>query len=164
MIRPTCATTPSCVNTGNINSVRFYRGVEFRVGRAKLIFIKKKKYWNVRRKFVSLLKLVIKFIEVKWENSNSFLFEISFEFIKNRMNIIIILNYLEEDQEFSTTTSKYINYSKQKEKKIHPNRFGSVTDNRFLVHRSLKAFPRSLIVALSGQRERAIQNGRASIV
>lgn len=91
MIRPTCATTPSCVNTGNINSVRFYRGVEFRVGRAKLIFIKKK---NIEMfvENLSLLKLVIKFIEVKWENSNSSLFEISFEFIKNRMNIIIILN------------------------------------------------------------------------
>lgn len=33
---------------------------------------------------LSLLKLVIKFIEVKWENSNSFLFEISFEFIKEK--------------------------------------------------------------------------------
>lgn len=70
MIRPTCATTPSCVNTGNINSARFYRGVEFRqVDIRKKKKKKKRKYWNIRGKFASSLKLSsIKVYRSEWES------------------------------------------------------------------------------------------------
>lgn len=66
MIRPTCATTPSCVNTGNINSARFYRGVEFRQVDIRKKKKKKEEILKYSWKICKLVKIIFDKSLSKW--------------------------------------------------------------------------------------------------